>query len=129
MVNRKGSAWDAYTISTTSPADVDATNMVITFTAPASGKVLVRLTAYNYPPGSGYHIWYGLREGTTNIGQVIACEGTTTSDTIASCPIYLTGLSAGSHTYKWAAWVDSGSANLYYGANAGGATMEVWAAP
>jgi hypothetical protein len=122
---------DGVVNATTSSAtfvDVDATNAVVTFTAPASGNILVRLTALHN--GNSDYFW-GLREATTNItGSSIGMLtiGTTISPT-QSVAIYLTGISAGSHTYKWAHRVSAGSHGMYAGPGYGSIVMEVWPAP
>ncbi len=51
--------------------------------------------------------------------------------TMVAVALYLTGVSGGSHTYKWA-WYSDGSGNtatLYGGPSYGPFTMEAWAAP
>ena len=124
-----------YSITGTSMADVDATNLKVTFTAPASGNVLVRLNAYADETVAAETYW-GLRESSSDIAgsigriyRAIADEG------YFSYAMYVTGVSGGSHTYKWSAAVSAGgtariiiqdgSAVAKWGAG----IMEVWAAP
>jgi hypothetical protein len=96
-------------LSTTSTtfADVDATNAVVTFTAPASGNVMVRVSAFA-DTGAGAYFW-GLRESTTDqttaTTRVVRSGGQTN---YVSVPMYLTGLSAGSHTIKLSHAVTAG---------------------
>lgn len=127
------------TYSTTSGtlADVDATNMKVTFTAPASGNVLVRLNAW-VDVGTANFLWVGLRESTTNLGIPTLATRGANSQQYLTAAIYLTGISAGSHTYKWSFSTDgSGTAGRILvadGVNSGSnwfppAIMEVWAAP
>jgi hypothetical protein len=120
--------------------DADATNLAVTFTAPASGNVLVRLTAQSIPDtGANHqgaqHQW-GLRESTTTI----AGPHTVSRDTAgngytfvqaASVAFPITGLTPGnSYTYKWAHLVTaSGTASIGASSNNGPAVMEVWALP
>lgn len=125
-----------FTLNNATMGDVDATNMAVTFTAPVSGNVLVRLSA-----GVGgsdtldaYQSW-GIREASSTI---IGAAGTSivhrepvsghNNYHWASVAFVLTGISAGSHTYKWAAAQSSGTALLRAEAN-GPAVMEVWALP
>ena len=105
-------------------ADVDATNLAVTFTAPASGKVLVRLSCLE--DGSGVDYWQ-VREG----GSVLASAWVSNGATVArrrDASFQLTGLSAGSHTYKFGLQTSNGG-HLYAGPTFGEAIMEVWAVP
>ena len=119
-------------LTSTSMADVDATNMAVTFTAPASGNVLVRLSAPCAIVGTLLDIFsWGLRESTTNIAGAasssIAIRNPGNSMFVAASMVFvLTGISAGSHTYKWAYSVSAGTGNIRADANAP-AVMEVWA--
>jgi hypothetical protein len=124
-----------YTSTSTSLADVDATNMAITFIAPASGNIVVSLTAYtDVAVGDGF---WGLRESTTNlagsVGRVI--RGPQGAAIITTYRFYLSGVSAGSHTYKWSFSVGTG-ATMRILIQDGSTTpawsaglMEVWSAP
>ncbi len=91
-----------YHTTSTTLTDVDATHLAITFTAPASGNVLVRVIArVNNNTHNGY---FGLREGSTSlVTPRFVCYNTVV---LASVDFYLTGVSAGSHTYKLAFVVD-----------------------
>lgn len=128
-----GSVVERTALSST-PVDLDATNLAVTFTAPASGEVLVRLTASAESP-EGDLLW-GLREGESAVSahfpEVISGYSVTESLRIrASAVVPITGLTAGAaHTYKWsiAKFVGS-SAITSYGGNRGPAVMEVWAVP
>jgi len=121
----------------TSLADVDATNAAVTFTAPASSNVLVRLSASagSSVTASAYMSW-GLREGSSDIaGAVGESIADRTPATAAQAPyralsmvFVLVGISAGSHTYKWSHACSSGTGNMKANANSP-AVMEVWALP
>lgn len=125
-----GSGGDTTTTTTsTTYVDVDATHMLVAFTAPASGAVLVRA----YLPGlavAGSGVFLGLREGSTNVsGTVLA--GAASAIIPVYIPFYITGLTPGSsHTYKLSWHTESGiTATLYYGNTTRGPVMlEVWAA-
>lgn len=127
-------AGDETTTSTTL-VDLDATNAVVTFTAPASGSVLIRLTAVVGPQAtaSSYVSW-GIRESTSIIegavGESIANRNAAaTVNEYRSCSMVFvrTGLTAGtSYTYKWAWATSTGTGNQKANASAP-SVMEVWA--
>lgn len=113
--------------NTNTLTDVDATNLAITFTAPASGIVLVRLSAVIEVVTSSLKRW-GLRESTTTLAETIITANVNMSDCRMTAVFKLTGLSAGSHTYKWAHRSASGSIIMIGGPTYGAAVMEVWSA-
>src|SRR5439155_26581716 len=108
--------------ASTSLADADA-NLTVTFTAPASGNVLIHLSAVHNPDsgnGAGNGGFWGLRESTTNVAGpalIDRCLGTATAQlSHRSCSFRLSGLSAGSHTYKWAHCTSgSGTTRIRFG--------------
>lgn len=119
-----------YSTSSTTAVDLDATNMAVTFTAPSSGKVLVRLTAQATTNNTAAQYWWGLRESTTLIAIGVATYGNIQG--VRTQEFVLTGLSAGSHTYKWAHFVSNAahSGVCYVGgpmstSGVGAATMTV----
>lgn len=115
------------TTTSASFVDVDATNLKVTFTAPASGNVLVVLSAVGSMSGGGYQAW-SVRESTTNLSTgSVAIVGN--SNSMYSVRLYITGISAGAHTYKWAWLANTSTARIFADAVDGYATMEVWAAP
>lgn len=117
----------AYTVSSTTLVDIDPTNLAVTFTAPASGRVLVRLTGCALVSTANDHIYSQLREGTTPVGpQTIHFQGTFLSTHTAS--LLVSGIAAGSHTYKWAWRMDANTGSMYGGPLHGPQVMEVWAA-
>lgn len=89
-----------YAASSSTLADVDATNLKVTFTAPASGNVVITVCLTADCSGAGTFGFVGLREGSSDISSALF----TTRDTSQSAPLtfkfYITGISAGSHTYK-----------------------------
>lgn len=96
-------------ITGTSLADVDATNMKVTFTAPASGNVVVDQSFYidengGAPTGEFY---IGLRESTTDIAVARALRNDA-GQAYHTIRHYLTGVTSGSHTYKTSAAVSTG---------------------
>ncbi len=105
--------------------DVDATNLVVTFTAPASGNVLIRFNAIsNGSSGRGYN---QPREGSTNLGYKILASPN--GYLFSSTAHLVTGLSAGSHTIKWGFIVTIGGYSIYYGPTYGPLVIEVWTSP
>lgn len=133
-----GTSSAAYTITSASLADVDATYMAVTFIAPPSGNVLVRLSASTAPPGGtldAYEDW-GIRESTTNIAGAIGTSLAARTANAASSPTYIgatkvfimKGISAGLHTYKWSAASSVSGAIIKAGPNSP-AVMEVWSLP
>lgn len=89
--------------------DIDATNLAVTFVAPASGKVLVELEAVAGINNDQNACIWGLREaaakvGSTAIAYSVGADGGTTATVCrVRCSFPISGLVAGSsHTYKWA---------------------------
>jgi len=115
-------------ISSTSPVDIDATNLAVTFTVPASGNVLVVLDAVHALPAAGNAIFWSLRQGSSNVvgsaRQLVFGSAAFTSGNIRShVGIRLTGLTPGSSvTYKWAGFASAAGSIRYVwtGTPAGG---------
>lgn len=124
----------AISVTSTTFADVDATNLVVSFTAPPSGKVLVRLSALFSTPGSGQNSWWNLRSGSSDVvdSEVYLSNIAASTASFFSPSVRISGLTPGTaYTWKWGAKNSGGSANLYVGRTAsvpqGPAVMEVWA--
>lgn len=128
-----GSSVSTQTSSNTD-ADLDATNLTITFVVPPSGAVLVRLTAVAVVDNAAAALRWGLR--TT--GGVNVARGIVTSNTDqlrCSIVFAVSGLTPGaSQTYRWGVGVTSNNGFTRYGDAGttvnlwGPAVMEVWAA-
>jgi hypothetical protein len=104
--------------SSTTGADIDATNLSLTVTVPASGKIL---TVFSFVPTSSNvtSLFLGLRESTTNIAYAKLKGVANTQTERTALPLLVTGLSAGSHTYKMAFKAQSAIAvGIYYGTQA-----------
>lgn len=124
------------TNSTTTAADVDATNLAVTFIAPTSGRVIVRMSAAAIQSGASATVWC-LRDtsGTVIPGSRLQVTG----DTSWSRPFYfihISGLSPNvSYTWRWAFFITGvvNTTTIGYGEDPtltnprGPATMEVWA--
>lgn len=123
---RPGSDVQTTTTSATF-VDIDATNLAVTFTVPASGAVLVRLTAITASTGAFAQYW-GLRSGSSDVSN---SEGFVKDLAAAFRVVHavkITGLTpAASLTWKWAQRTASGTMTTRYG-TLGPATMEVWSA-
>lgn len=128
-----------YTTTSSTYGDVDAANLAVTFTAPASGNVLVRLTVglVKASDTSSVVVW-ALRSGTTTVPgtptQVVNASNAG-GMRATSAAMYVTGLTPGtSYTYKWA-WrrqTGTGTLTMFAGGatdETGSAVMEVIAAP
>ena len=124
------------TTTSTSFVDVDATNLVVGFTGPPSGKVLVRLSSLGQGPSSSgsNNWWWNLRDSVGNVTDsevYISNYAGTAMRWHAS--IMVAGLTAGSaYSWKWGWRINSaGTATLYPGRTAGTPqgpmVMEVWA--
>ena len=121
----------------TTVTDIDATNAAVTFTAPATGNVLVRLSALctiSNPGGIGY---WSLRDGSTLKDEAWCLgdgSGSPTQPVAArkTVGLYVAGLTPStSYTYKWAYRVNNASwtHTIYAGPSYGRLLLEVWAAP
>jgi hypothetical protein len=130
-----GTATTTSTTSTTG-ADVDATNLSVTFTVPSTGRVVVVLSALAYTVGASDNYWWNLRTtAPANVAgtqRIITNANTWMAAHTHRCVI--TGLTPGaSVTYRWGHGVATGTGNIRYGSNGsnlfGQALMEVWVAP
>ncbi len=136
LAYKKTTSGDVTTTSTTL-ADADATNLAVTFTAPASTNVLVRLSARCAVTAGnvGDYVSWGVRESTTDVAgsagntivmRIDVAPATRVTYQWVSIAFVITGISAGSHTYKWSHAAIAAS-TVGIGANANcPAIMEVW---
>lgn len=120
-----------YTTSSATDADVDAANLSVTVpSVPASGVLLVRLTAEcDVSTNAKNHLWT-VREGSSTIAGPAVATNVSNGGVCASRVFVITGLTPGSsHTYKWGFQIDSAaaSAHIYVGGGNGPGVMEVWA--
>lgn len=93
------------TLSTTSttPVDVDATNLVVTFTAPPSGIVQITLNGYcSSSSTTSAQVWC-LRDGSSLVtASEVQMMFSTTASERRTAMMVITGLTPGtSYTYKW----------------------------
>jgi hypothetical protein len=128
-VGYRGANGSNYTTTSSTLGDVDGTNATVVFTAPASGNVLVVMSA---PIGINAvaNAHFGIREGGTDVGaKRLAAQGTIGALNV-TVRWYITGVSAGSHTYKAAFAVNGGNTLTIFqegaGAGNGGIVLEVY---
>jgi hypothetical protein len=125
-------------------AALDTTNLRLTFTAPASGKVLVRLRCMESGATGESSILLGVLESTTVMGRQAPITAVTNAGTRAATDhvvreaLFVVPVSAGSHTFD-AAWgvetIATATAIKYGGPNDttqdnayGGFCFEIWSA-
>lgn len=120
------------TTNTTTGEDVSAANLSVTFTVPASGKVVVELCAFTAQASSGVGYWQ-IREGSTVIAEFRGISGTAYAETRPSVKALITGLTpSASVTYKFGHRVSGGNQDVYAGpltGTYGPAIMIVYSAP
>jgi hypothetical protein len=120
-----------YSTTSTSFVDVNATNFVLTFTTPASGNIVLRATMPMEFASTGQGL-YNWREGSSDIANsdfVLASNGGSSPirGTVSwSC--YLTGISAGSHTYKLGMKTTNSGTTMFGYTNNSRFTLECWSA-
>lgn len=127
---RPGSATDVPTTGTTLTA-VDATNLSVTFTAPASGKVLVRLSSTGYANATTSHLMWGVLDSGGAVVYAASYVTQSASQQAHHRSFLVTGLTASaSYTYRFAhARSAATNGSTRYGGNDGPAVIEVWEAP
>jgi hypothetical protein len=115
-----------YTISVTSFADIDATDLAVTITT-AGGPVLVGYSIPLITPNNG-QLFFDIDVDGARLGGDDGLERYGNASSVgvkqtANLTTLITGLSADSHTFKVQAKVSAGSATLYAGAGTSGADM------
>ncbi len=120
-----------YTTASLTAVDVDATNAVVAFTAPASGRVRVMLSAFGDTTSTGvFHYWLLRDSGGTVAGttQVVTRDA---NGCLLSMVIYKTGLTPGAaYSWKWGFYSNNASfsSRILQTSAFPPITMEVWAA-
>lgn len=130
-------AMTTYTTTSTTLVSIDSTNLTITFRAPPSGNVLIRLEATIENQISGDKVAWALIDhvGLTQQGSAGIASPSNTNG-IRPLTILVTGLTSGtSYQYDWAWAVSAGTAQMTvqpvvspWTNVSSPATMEVWAA-
>lgn len=123
-----------YDTSSTIYSDVDATNLAVTFTAPASGVVIVYLEGLVKTSNGAYAQQWNLRDAS---GDITGTRMWITRDTAphrVRASVAVPGLTPGNeYTWKWGYRINNASGtatiSIDQGSNFGWASMEVHAAP
>lgn len=119
--------------TSTTVSDIDATNLIVTFTAPASGNVIIVMsgTVQLESATSGKFYYWGLREGgSTLFTRVIADSDGVTHYRYFAVRFYITGLTpSSSYTYKGAHKTSSGGSFTSVGGSSDPRMLEVLSAP
>lgn len=114
--------------------DADATNLVVAFVVPPSGKVFVKLNGVVFNSTASAVMRWGLREATTDLPNPCRVyTGGSVNWIRVQASILVEGLTPGAaKSYKWSHYASAGTGGLGYGqaspAFHGPAVMEVWAA-
>jgi hypothetical protein len=126
-----GSDSALHTQNSNTMTDMDAANVLVTFTAPSSGNVLIRASVLHGSTSSAGDLYWGLVENTTTVATQYLSHPVGTGITIRMHATFIvTGLTPGhSYTYKLAHRVTADSATAYTGPNYGPALLEVWRLP
>ena len=138
-VTRYSPAADPATaISNGSLVALDTTNLTITVTVPASGKVLFRLIGAIGWSAASHNAFYAVfKHSSTQVGDTtpVVLGGVVSGlASVGVADIYATGLTPGSQQFDWYAAADAAGAtfhahsNVGYNDNYGPALMEAWAA-
>lgn len=119
----------AVSMAATAFADVDATNLAVTFVVPESGIVIVRLSAAAGVNTGGHSMQWGLREGGADVaGSEVFVTSLSTALLGVTRAKRFSGLTPGtSTTWKWAQRNATAATTVTtrYGGQFGPAIMEV----
>lgn len=127
----RGTGPTSYSTSATSFADVDTSKLVISFAAPASGKVMViQRGGIDKATTDGYVSW-NLREGSADVPNTDRNIVYGVNDYhIGTNVILLSGLVPGQvYTYKWGWKTANGTAYLSNSSISNSPVMEAWEVP
>lgn len=119
-------------ITNTSGAPADATNLSVSFVAPASGEVMVHLEGYGYLSSTGVtQGCWGLRpSGGSDVFAPVRMMGVTADTVHDSLWRRVTGLTPGdTYTWEWILKPTSSTMNLAVGPGYGPGIMEVFELP
>lgn len=127
-----------YGTTTTAWAAADSTNLSVTFTAPTSGKVVIRLSAMAWGVTNEVSLQWGVGPHggavVASTEAAVISAGSSQARTRVSLDCYITGLTAGSsYTYDWFFSASFNGFNVAFSAGGGvtgsaAAIMDVWAA-
>lgn len=120
------------TTAAAATAEADATNLKVNFTAPASGRVLVRLNGCVLKGTAAGLVVWTLRDSTAEITAARCTVDESASNTNRrryATSAVVSGLVAGTaYSWKWAHYTAANAVTLEVGGSYGPAVMEVLAA-
>lgn len=124
-------ASDAPSTNSTSLVAADSAHLAVTFTAPASGRVLVRLTGVAHNAAANARWGLLNASGGAQVGTAALVANSIGTYLQVSLPVVVPGLTPGTpYTFQWAHSTSSVSSatvlEVDSGATFGPATMEVW---
>lgn len=108
-------SWGGGAVTLTAPTVLtafDATNAAITFTAPASGNVLVDMDCGVHVTTGAKDGYVGLLEAAGQVGALRYFSFDATNFYAIHATFYVSGIGAGSHTYKLAGKINGGNLRL-----------------
>jgi len=125
----RGGSDTAYNRTSSTFAAVDTTNLRVSFVAPDSGVVIVRLNAFCASAGATNMMWRLQTSGGTAVPNTQTLAIGPAISAMAAYSVEVTGLTAGT-TYTWD-WAFASSDNvttvgIYKGPTYGQPCMEVW---
>lgn len=132
----------AFITTSSTPVDVDATNLAITITLPSSGKAMIRCEALLESTNATVSVFLCLREGTTNVAgtgtRATRVSNSTGAQDRVDVAFQVSGTPGTVHTYKLG-WAVNGQSFLRAGAPAsefsslndlyGPAVLAAWSVP
>lgn len=127
---RHASVDTTITTTSTTAVEIDSTNLSVTFTAPPSGKVLVRLSGYGTANNTAYsHVWSLRDSSPANVAGSAQSVINQIGGVVGVATLLISSLTPGTtYTWRWAWRVSSaGTINVYHGPIYGVLVMEVWA--
>lgn len=115
-----------YSTTSTTNVDIDATNLAVTFTVPASGEVRFYWEGLMWMQVAG-SLYLGLRNGTTQVSGSLLHGGNSTAQARRPYTKLISGLTPGaSVTLKLAWWVSGGAEARLHAEASNAIRIEVW---
>lgn len=116
-----------FSVTTVAFADVDAVNLAVTFTFPASGKVVLILEGIADASAAGNQTQWNARDAAgdiANTGRTVTRVSSSSGHRITT-RIPLAGVAGSTKTVKWGHSTNTGTGRLLCGSNYGPAVMTV----
>jgi hypothetical protein len=103
------------TTTSATAVDIDATNLVVTFKAPASGAVMVQMIGYISMTTAGTLSAWCLRDGSTTVNNSVRYITDYLGQKMETYLAVITGLTPGtSYTWKWGWYRPQGGGTLSF---------------